>query len=123
VELKRAFAYVGAMPKTTLTLDERLAPADCQTMAEVRTGVDALDRALVSLLAERQGYMDAAARIKPERGHVRDEARKAQVIDNARAHARAAGIPDAAIGAMWETLVEASIAYEFEAFDARPPRG
>ena len=54
-------------------------------MKEVRAGVDALDRELVALLAQRFAYMDAAARIKPERGHVRDEARKAAVIANARA--------------------------------------
>ncbi|WHU02226.1 MULTISPECIES: chorismate mutase [unclassified Sphingomonas] len=100
-------------------MQEILDPEACTTMIEVRAGVDAVDAALVALLKRRFGYMDAAARIKPERGHVRDEARKAQVIDNVRAHARAAGIPDAAIGAMWETLVEASIAYEFEAFDQR----
>jgi isochorismate pyruvate lyase len=51
------------MKTTTLNVDERLAPADCQTMADVRQGVDALDRALVQLLTERQGYMGAAARI------------------------------------------------------------
>jgi len=100
-------------------MHDTIAPENCTTMAEVRAGVDAVDRALVDLLARRFGYMDAAARIKPERDHVRDEARKAQVIDNARAHARAAGIPDAAIGDLWETLVEASIAYELEAFDRR----
>ena len=94
-------------------------PQDCTTMAEVRAGVDAVDAQLVALLARRFGYMDAAARIKPERGHVRDEARKAQVIANARAHARAAGIPEEAIGDLWERLVEASIAYELEAFDRR----
>jgi isochorismate pyruvate lyase len=94
-------------------------PQACTTMTEVRAGVDAVDRELVALLTRRFGYMDAAARIKPERGHVRDEARKAQVIDNARAHARAAGIPDEAIGEIWERLVEASIAYELEAFDRR----
>ena len=48
---------------------------DCTTMAEVRAGVDALDRELVALLRRRFDYMDAAARIKPERGQVRDEAR------------------------------------------------
>ena len=32
-------------------------------MHEVRQGVDALDRLLVEVLAERQRYMDAAARI------------------------------------------------------------
>ena len=36
------------------TIDERPAPADCATMADVRKGVDALDRALVLMLAERR---------------------------------------------------------------------
>ncbi|MBB5698058.1 isochorismate pyruvate lyase [Sphingomonas yantingensis] len=94
-------------------------PDDCSTMMEVRAGVDALDAELVALLARRFGYMRAAARIKPERGHVRDEARKTAVIDNAVAAARAAGIPAEAIGAMWETLVEASIAYELAEWERR----
>ena len=96
-----------------------LAPADCSTMTEVRAGVDATDRELVALLARRFGYMDAAARIKPDRGAVRDEARKAQVIANARAHAAATAVPDALVADLWERLVEASIAYELVAFDAR----
>ncbi|MBY8828632.1 chorismate mutase [Hephaestia mangrovi] len=92
---------------------------DCTTMAEVRAGVDQVDRELIALLVRRFAYMDAAARIKPERGHVRDEARKAQVIDNARAAARVAGLPDAVIAHLWDQLVEASIAYELDRFDAR----
>jgi isochorismate pyruvate lyase len=100
-------------------MQDPIDPEACTTMTEVRAGVDAVDQALVALLRRRFGYMDAAARIKPERGHVRDEARKAQVIANARAAARAAGIPDEAIGDIWERLVEASIAYELEAFDRR----
>ena len=94
-------------------------PADCRTMAEVRSGVDATDRALIALLRQRFDYMDAAARIKPERGQVRDEARKAQVITNARALAGGAGLPEAAIADIWDRLVEASIAYELAAFDRR----
>jgi isochorismate pyruvate lyase len=89
------------------------------TMTEVRAGVDQVDRELVALLARRFGYMDAAARIKPERSAVRDEARKAQVIAQARAAAAAAGLPDTFIADLWERLVEASIAYELEAFDRR----
>lgn len=88
-------------------------------MAEVRAGVDQVDRELVALLRRRFDYMDAAARIKPARGQVRDEARKAQVIANARKAAAAAGLPAEAIAALWEALVEASIAYELEAFDRR----
>ena len=96
-----------------------LDPADCTTMAQVRAGVDQVDRDLIALLARRFGYMDAAARIKPDRALVRDEARKAEVIANARAGAAAAGIPEAAVAELWERLVEASIAYEFQAFDRR----
>ncbi|OYW24063.1 MULTISPECIES: chorismate mutase [unclassified Sphingomonas] len=99
--------------------DTILSGPDCSTMAEVRAGVDQVDRELVALLARRFAYMDAAARIKPTRSAVRDEARKAQVIANARAQAAQAGVPDPLVGALWEMLVEASIAYEFDAFDRR----
>ena len=98
---------------------EPVTPTDCMTMTQVREGVDAVDRALVALLVTRFGYMDAAARIKPDRSAVRDEARKAQVIANARAAAAAGGIPADEIAAIWDRLVEASIAYELDAYDAR----
>ncbi len=100
-------------------MTDTLPGSACTTMAEVRAGVDQVDRELVALLARRFAYMDAAARIKPTREAVRDEARKAQVIANVRGHARAAGVPEAAVAALWETLVETSIAYEFDAFDRR----
>jgi isochorismate pyruvate lyase len=89
----------------------------CETMAEVRAGVDAIDLELVALLARRFGYMDAAARIKAQRGAVRDEARKAQVIANAESAAVAAGLPAGLAADVWETLVESSIAYELSAWD------
>ncbi len=96
-----------------------LSGPECRTMVEVRAGVYQVDRELIALLRRRFDYMDAAARIKPERGHVRDEARKAQVIANVRAAATAGGIPADEIAAIWDRLVEASIAYEFDAYDAR----
>ena len=101
-------------------MSETLRPGpDCTTMVEVRAGVDQLDRDLVALLAKRFAYMDAAARIKPARAAVRDEARKAEVIANARAEAATLGVPEDVVGALWERLVEASIAYELAAFDRR----
>ena len=99
--------------------EEILSPEACTTMIEVRAGVDQVDRELIALLKRRFGYMDAAARIKPERAQVRDDVRKAKVIDNVRAAARAAGLPEQSIAALWDQLVESSIAYEFEEFDQR----
>ena len=97
-------------------------PENCMTMIEVRAGVDAVDRALMDLLARRFGYMDAAARIKTDKAAVRDEARKAQVIANAVANARNRGVPELLVSDLWDRLVEGSIAYEQDHFDALKAR-
>jgi isochorismate pyruvate lyase len=88
-------------------------------MREVRAGIDALDREIVALIATRMRYMDAAARIKSHREDVRDEERKAEVIANARHAASELGVPAELAEALWEVLVENSIAYELERFDQR----
>jgi isochorismate pyruvate lyase len=93
-------------------------PEACQTMAEVRAGVDAVDRDIVNLLARRFAYMDAAARIKDDRDAVRDEARKAEVIANVRRAALDLRIPQDVVAELWDRLVEGSIAYEFDRWDA-----
>lgn len=98
--------------------DNVKAPEDCHDMKDVREGVDATDRALMDLLETRFGYMRAAARIKQDRGTVRDEARKAAVIDAVRERAADAGLPASAIADLWERLVEISIAYEFVEWDS-----
>ena len=94
-------------------------PEECQSMVEVRAGVDALDEEIVTRLAKRFRFMAAAARIKPERCHVRDEERKAAVLDHVRSIAIASEAPADLIVRLYDQLVEASIQYEFEEFDAR----
>lgn len=86
-------------------------------MAEVRAGVDETDRELVTLLERRFGYMRAAARIKQERGAVRDATRKAAVIEAVRRQAAEAGLPAEDLAAIWDKLVESSIAYELIEWD------
>ena len=98
-------------------LEARVPPDRCATMAEVRSGVDALDRALVAVLAERQRYMAAAARIKQERETVRDEARIDEVLRKVGAAAAAAGLDLMIAEPVWRTLVDRCIAYEFGEFD------
>ena len=92
-------------------------PEQCQTMTDVRAGVDQVDRELVALLVRRFGYMDAAARIKTDRGTVRDEARKSEVLDNVAREAEAAGLVPERLRAVWNELVEQSIAYEAVQWD------
>jgi isochorismate pyruvate lyase len=94
-------------------------PEHCQTMIEVRAGVDETDRLIADLLGIRFRFMQAAARIKPNREAVRDEPRKAEVLRLARTNALAADYPAEVAETIWERLVEASISYELNRFDAR----
>jgi isochorismate pyruvate lyase len=98
-------------------VDVRVDPSDCTTMVEVRQGVDALDRALVTLLAERQRYMDAAARIKPDRDAVHDQARIDDVVAKVLAAAAPAGLSADIAEPVWRTLIDRCIAHEFAAYD------
>lgn len=108
----------SAFPGLDLTdLAERTAPAECQDMSQVRDGVDRLDRALVALIAERTRYMEAAARIKPDRDAVRDEARIADVLEKVRQAAGRAGAPLTLTDPVWRELVERSIEHELTVFD------
>lgn len=107
-------------PPPAFDLDDlvaRTAPDACTSMAEVRDGVDRLDRALVALIAERSRYMEAAARIKPHRGVVRDEERVEDVVSKVKAAATAAGLPVEIAEPVWRELVERSIRYEFKVWD------
>jgi len=90
-------------------------PDGCQTMAEDR----GLDTQIVALLGERFRFMEAAGMIKLHRGDVRDEARKAAVIDRAERLALAAGVPPGITASLYETLVDASISYELGRFDEK----
>ena len=94
------------------------APDDCQTMVEVREGVDAIDRELVRLLVTRQGYMHAAARIKPNREAVYDAPRIEDVVAKVLVEARAQGLSPDIAEPVWRKLIERCIAHEFDAYDA-----
>jgi isochorismate pyruvate lyase len=93
-------------------------PLACRDMKDVRAGVDEVDRLLVALIARRQGYMDAAARIKPSREVVRDEARIREVLAKVRAEADRQGLSWDIAEPVWREMMERCIAHEFAVWDA-----
>ena len=98
------------------------APEDCATMTDVRAGVDAIDRELVKLLAVRQCYMAAAARIKPSRDKVHDTARIEEVVAKVKANARRDGLSETIAEPVWRMLIDRSIAYEMTEWDRIHPQ-
>jgi len=88
----------------------------CNTMADVRRHVDALDDILVPLLVTRGGYMTQAARIKQDAAQVRDEDRIQAIVDRVRAQAVAQGGQPDVIEAIYRSMMEAYIAFEHREF-------
>lgn len=88
-------------------------PAECRTMADIRTEIDRVDEALVKLFAERAGYIDRASKIKaginwPARINDRVE----EVVGNVRGHALTYGLPPDLVEKLWRRLIDWSIARE-----------
>jgi isochorismate pyruvate lyase len=102
-------------PATAFTAPD---PEACRDMEDVRAGVDEIDRMLVALIARRQGYMEAAARIKPNREVVRDEARIREVLAKVKAEADRRGLSWSIAEPVWREMMERCIAYEFDVWDA-----
>ena len=89
----------------------------CKDMSEVRAAIDAIDREIVQLLADRLHFIEEAARLKSDRGKVRDDIRVVDVLAKVRATARASGIDPDLVSNVYRELIERSIAHEFDVFD------
>ncbi|HNR77020.1 MAG TPA: chorismate mutase [Parvularculaceae bacterium] len=87
---------------------------DCVSMSEVRAEIDRIDRALVQLIAERQGYIEAAARIKDRESEVRLEWRIEDVVEKVLAAAEREGLSKRIAEPVWRELIERCIAHEHE---------
>jgi isochorismate pyruvate lyase len=79
-------------------------------MAEVRAGIDALDKTLVQLLKERAGYIDRATELKQANGWpARIPDRVEEVVANARRAAEDAGLDPDVVEQLWRRLIDWSI--------------
>jgi isochorismate pyruvate lyase len=84
----------------------------CQTMAEVRQHIDALDARIVPLLAERGGYVAQAARIKQRADQVHDQERIDFIVERVKSMARELGAPEAVIEATYRAMIDGFIEFE-----------
>lgn len=88
-------------------------PSDCQNMDELRAQIDRLDQELVGLLVARTGYIDRAIELKSTAQlPARIEARVDEVLRNVRRLAAQQGLDPKLAEALWENIIEWSIARE-----------
>src|SRR3546814_13340970 len=99
----------AAYMHSDVAMPAMIIPAEqCQTMKDVRIGVDTVDRELVALLASGFAYMRAAARIQPNRSMGRGGPRKAEVLAHERAVAIRTGLRATVGCTEWDRLLQRS---------------
>ena len=94
-------------------MSERRPPEACKTMAELRVQIDAIDIELITLLANRSGYIDRAVDLKKIEGlPARTTDRVTEVLDKVSATATQNGLDPELARKLWSELIEWSIQRE-----------
>ncbi len=104
----------------TKSIDEATVPiaaGACRSMAELRAGIDRIDREIVALLAERFGYVRQAAQIKRERSQIVDSARIEDVVAKTTALAEGLGLAPELVESLYRLMIDRFIALEAVEFD------
>jgi len=89
-------------------------PERCESIQEIRDGVDEIDLALLKLLARRQAYALRFVKIKRDTGMPRapDEKRIAQQIERARALGLEMGVSPIIIEPVFRTIIAQHVEFE-----------
>jgi len=80
-------------------------PAECANLDEIRAGMDAIDRQIVTLIAERLAYVLEAAKFKTSSANVAAPERVAAVLRTRREWAEAAGLDGALVEGLYREIV------------------
>ncbi|WP_043612495.1 chorismate mutase [Chromobacterium violaceum] len=91
----------------------------CQNLAETRAQIDRIDRALVTLIAERGICVRQAAAFKHGRGEVEGGKRAEQVMRRVERLAGELGADAALTAAVYRAMISDFVADEMAAFRAR----
>ncbi len=79
--------------------------SDCQTLADVRNAIDALDRQIVALVGRRAQYVRAAAKFKTTTAEVQAADRVMAMVQQRRAWAEEAGVSPDLIETLFREMV------------------
>jgi isochorismate pyruvate lyase len=80
-------------------------PEECQSLEEIREGMDALDRQIIAILVRRVAYVKAAAKFKTSAASVAAPDRVQKVLDTRRIWAEEAGLDGDVVRALYRDIV------------------
>lgn len=87
-------------------------PAECQSKDDVRVEIDRIDQALLTLFAERHGYVTRMAEIKTDPHEAFDPVRIEAVITKVRRLSLELDLDEDQAELIWRTLISWNINYE-----------
>lgn len=96
---------------------------ECNSLEEVRTRIDQIDRQMVALLAERGAYVSQAARFKKTTDDVKAPQRVEQVIAKVTSLARELGANPAVTEQVYRAMIAAFIQAELAEHAALAGKG
>jgi isochorismate pyruvate lyase len=87
-------------------------PAQCESKEDVRAEIDRIDQQLLTLLAERHGYVTRMAEIKTDPHEAYDPARIESIITKVRARSADLDLDEDQAELIWRTLIDWNVNYE-----------
>ncbi len=97
-----------------------LPPDACQSLEEIRVGMDAIDRQIIALLVQRVAYVKAAAKFKTSAAAVAAPDRVQKVLDTRRDWAEAAGLDGTVIRDLYRDIVTYCVGEEKKYWEQSP---
>jgi len=87
-------------------------PKDCESLQDVRTEIDRLDQAIISLLAERSAYVKVAARFKSDLSTVAAPERLRTMLEDRRRWAAESGLSPEFVDGLYQRITDYFIGEE-----------
>lgn len=91
-------------------------PQECNTIDQVRSEIDRLDRSLIATISRRQEYVHAAARFKRDTAEVHAHERRHRMIAARRDWAESAGVDPDFVERLFAAVVDHFIQAELTVF-------
>ncbi|GLQ72240.1 isochorismate lyase [Vibrio penaeicida] len=81
-------------------------PEACESLNDIRTGIDSLDKEIIQLLSRRMGYVKAAAQFKPNEESIPAPERVVVMLEDRKKWAEDAGISTEFVGTIFPNIID-----------------
>jgi isochorismate pyruvate lyase len=89
-------------------------PEECESIEDVRQGIDALDREVIAMLGRRARYVEAAVRFKTGESSVRAPERQRTMLEARRRWAEEEGLSPDVVEEIYKALISHFIDLELK---------